>query len=578
MNAKRLILYVIMIFLGTQLYLAWKRMYSPQPVTSASTASSTASTPTSDFTPGARLKSASPTSPTAPTAGTTPSSTVVTHSSVPGLAVSGRIVRVKTDLLNVEIDLQGGKLVSATLSKFPASLKQKDQPIQILQPDLDNYYIAQSGLTATKSLSPVTYESSKSTYTLLPGSNDLVVTLTGKTKDGLDITKTFTFKRNHYVVQVNYHLVNKGKTSWEGNLYFQILRRNVPVKRSFHSRSYDGAAISSPEKRYKKLTYRDLDSTPVNRDVQGGWIAMQQQYFLSAWVPPSNQQMHYYSMVRSGAQSGGDYPLYILGYLTSPISLAPGQQFTQSSQFYVGPEEAKRLNAIAPGLDLTIDYGWLWPISKLIFYVMAFIHTVVNNWGWSIVLVTLLIKILFYPFSDKTYKSMARMRVLQPRLAALKERYKDDRKGLGQATMTLYKEEKVNPMGGCLPMLIQVPVFIALYYVLIESVELRQAPFILWVHDLSVKDPYFILPLLMGVSMFLQQRLSPPPPDPAQAKIMMFLPVIFTVFFLTFPAGLVLYWLTNNCISMLHQWFVNKTYDAKKATELLKQKARRRKA
>ncbi len=300
---------------------------------------------------------------------------------------------------------------------------------------------------------------------------------------------------------------------------------------------------------------------------------MQQQYFLSAWVPNQNTVNHYYSHVTVPKDSTGKNDIYTLGYVTPALSLAPGQSGSSQSTLYVGPEIASNLQPLAKGLDLTIDYGWLWWLSKILFWIMKHINSVVHNWGWTIVLTTALIKIVFYWFSDKSYRSMAKMRQVQPRMQALKERFGDDKQALTKATMELYKKEKINPMGGCLPMLIQIPVFFALYYVLIEAVQLRQAPFIFWIHDLSVKDPFYILPILMGASMFLQQRLSPPPPDPTQAKIFMFLPLIFTVFFLSFPAGLVLYWLTNNVLSIAQQYYVMKTFDPKKE----KQKRKKRK-
>jgi YidC/Oxa1 family membrane protein insertase len=294
-----------------------------------------------------------------------------------------------------------------------------------------------------------------------------------------------------------------------------------------------------------------MDEQNLNVSITGGWAAMLEHYFLSAWVPANTEMFNYYSHVTDG-------DMYTLGMLSAPLTLQPGATTIVGAKLYTGPEIMDRLKAVAPNLDLTIDYGFLWFISIAIFWLMKQIYQIVGNWGWSIVLVTVIIKLAFYHLSAKSYRSMAAMRKLQPRLQMLKERYGDDKQKLTQTTMELYKAEKINPLGGCLPVLVQIPVFIALYWVLIESVELRQAPFILWIHDLSAKDPYFILPIIMGITMFIQQHLNPPPADPVQAKMMKFLPIFFTFLFINFPAGLVLYWIVNNSISILQQWYITK--------------------
>jgi len=296
-----------------------------------------------------------------------------------------------------------------------------------------------------------------------------------------------------------------------------------------------------------------MDKANVSRAVKGGWLAFQQRYFLGAWVPNQHQAQHYYSRVN------GD--IYTLGFVGPQLKVASGDQLRTRTTLYAGPEMADRLAVVAPHLDLTVDYGWLWALSVSIFWIMKHIYNFFGNWGIAIILVTLLIKLIFYKLSEKSYRSMAKMRKLSPQLQTLKERYGDDRQRMSQATMELYRREKVNPLGGCLPMLIQIPFFFALYYVLIESVELRQAPFMLWIQDLSAKDPYYILPLLMGASMYFQQKLNPAPPDPIQARMMNLMPVMFTALFLTFPSGLVLYWLTNNCLSILQQWYIMRRVD-----------------
>jgi YidC/Oxa1 family membrane protein insertase len=323
-----------------------------------------------------------------------------------------------------------------------------------------------------------------------------------------------------------------------------------------------GAAVSSPAAHYQKLKFDSFTEEPLSQDAQGGWAAMIQQYFLSAWVPNATETYHYYT-------SANNDGVYTIGMISAALTIAPGQQATKTAQLYVGPAIASNLDQVSPYLGMTIDYGWLWFISQIIFWMMKHIFDIVGNWGWSIILVTLVIKAIFYPLSNKSFHSMAKMRILQPRIAQLKERLGDDRQAMSKAMMDLYREEKVNPLGGCLPMLVQIPVFIALYWVIIQSVELRQAPWLGWVTDLSVHDAYYILPVIMGLLMFLQQKLSPPPPDPTQAKVMMFMPVIFTVLFLNFPSGLVLYWVTNTLITVIHQYIITVKYEreekAKKA-------------
>jgi YidC/Oxa1 family membrane protein insertase len=313
--------------------------------------------------------------------------------------------------------------------------------------------------------------------------------------------------------------------------------------------TYFGAAISSQAKPFQKITFKEMKEKNLDLAITGGWASMIQHYFISAWIPSQTAPANYYSRVLPNG-------MYTIGVLGSTLTAPAGGKIATESKLYTGPAIADQMSAAAPNLNLTIDYGWFWFISIAIFWMMQKIYDVVGNWGWSIVLVTIVIKILFYKLSAKSYRSMAALKRLQPRMEALKERYADDKQKLTQATMDLYRQEKVNPMSGCLPILIQIPVFIALYWVLVESVQLRQAPFIFWIHDLTQHDPYYVLPLLMGISMFIQQRLNPPPPDPTQAKVMMLMPVIFTVMFANFPAGLMLYWFVNNTLSFMQQWYV----------------------
>ncbi|MDQ2994813.1 MAG: membrane protein insertase YidC, partial [Pseudomonadota bacterium] len=321
--------------------------------------------------------------------------------------------------------------------------------------------------------------------------------------------------------------------------------------------TYHGPAISSDKTPYEKITYKDMSKHNLSRTITGGWVSMQHQYFVSAWVPQAKEQNHYFSREQEN-------DIYTIGFVGPAIKVAPGANASTSALFYVGPELQGNLDKLAPNLGKTIDYGWLFFLSQPIYWLLALIHSYIGNWGWAIVLTTILIKLAFYKLAESSNRSMAKMRELQPRLTALKDRYPDDKQKQSQAMMEMYRTEKVNPLGGCLPMLVQMPFFIALYYVLIESVELRQAPWILWIQDLSVRDPLFILPGLMMIAMLLQTRLSPTPPDRSQAIMMHIMPIAFGAFFATFPAGLVLYWLVNTLFSITQQWFIMRKYTSKK--------------
>ncbi|AZV74808.1 membrane protein insertase YidC [Coxiella burnetii] len=565
MDIKRIILYVIVALLAIALFNAWQRDYPPTPKPTPTVEQPTANgdhptayTPPA-FTPGAAEK-------------TKKAGTIAFTSKVP----EARLITVRTDVLDVEIDTQGGNIVSAKLPKYPVSLEEKQTPVQILSGEPNELYIAQSGLTnGNGQPTMVQFESEKKQYVLENGQNQLIVQLTGRAPDGLLVTKTYTFHRDDYAIHLAYQVKNNTSKPWQGSLYTQITRSQPPTEHHhFYVRSYNGASMGSPQTPYEKLSYESLDKQNIDRTSQSGWIAMQQHYFLSAWVPGNPElTYHYYSHVIPASDEPN---VYVVGFVSPQMNVAAGSEAATHATLYVGPEIAKRLKGLAPGLERTIDYGWLWPISMLLFWILSAVHAVVKNWGWSIIITTILIKIVFYWFSAKSFRSMARMREMQPRIQALKERHGDDRQALSRATMELYRKEKINPLGGCLPMLIQVPVFIAFYYVIIESVQLRQAPFIFWIHDLSVKDPYYILPIIMGLSMLAQQWVSPTSPDPTQQKMMWILPVIFTVFFINFPAGLVLYWITNNVVQTLQQWYVNKTYESHKA-KLKARRARKRK-
>ncbi|AJC50154.1 membrane protein insertase YidC [Coxiella endosymbiont of Amblyomma americanum] len=488
------------------------------------------------------------------------------------------LVTIKTDVLKLVIDSQRGDIVSAKLIKYLGSAreKQKQKAIQILSSDIRCLYVAQSNLMDLKGKIPCHYTVKRNLYQLTNKQNRLVIRLTNRAFDGLYIIKTYTFYRNSYAAQIAYQIYNSSNKPWKGNIYTQISRREPKITHHhFYVRNYSGAAISSPQTLYEKVTYRMMDKKDYNCAIKGGWIAMQQRYFLSAWIPnDSGLAYRYYSHV---IPLVGTDNIYVIGFVSPQMCIASNKIVNSHITFYVGPEVVSRLKTLAPGLDRTVDYGWLWPISDLLFRIMNAIHVIVKNWGWTIVLTTTFIKIAFYWFSAKSFRSMIRIHEIRPRLQALKERYGNDRKSLSQATIELYRKEKINPLGGYLPMLIQIPVFIAFYYVIMESIELRQAPFIFWIHDLSIKDPYYILPVLMGLSMILQQRFSLVSPDPTPQKIIWIFPVVFTLFFINFPSGLVLYWLVNNCIQTLQQWFIYSTYLNQKNREKLKISCERKK-
>ena len=469
-----------------------------------------------------------------------------------------RKITVQTDVLIVTIDTLGGNIIETKLLNYKQNIDDDQNPIVLLNNTSGTRYVAQSGVAAVGQAQPseIQFSADKQNVTLQPSEDKLEVNLVSQDENGLQVIKTYRFKRDSYLIDLNYQLKNTAAKEWQGSIYNQLVRVEPPSETSwFHIGSYTGAAISDPEnKLYEKISFSDIAKRNLNRTIKGGWAAMQQHYFISAWVPNSNQTSRYYSHDNGRGE-------YTIGYIGPVLQIPTGQQVEQTSRFYVGPALPDKLEEIAPGLDLTVDYGILWFISIFLFWVMKYIHQVVGNWGWSIVIVTLFIKLAFYHLSAKSYRSMANMRRLTPKMQALRERYADDKAKLSQATMDLYRKEKVNPLGGCLPILVQIPVFIALYWVLLESVDLRHAPFILWINDLSSPDPYFILPVLMGLTMFVQQKLNPAPPDPMQAKIMMALPFVFTLLFLTFPAGLVLYWTVNNGLSILQQWYITRSVE-----------------
>ena len=467
---------------------------------------------------------------------------------------SGDLIRVVTDVLDVSIDPRGGEITQVLLPAYPASSEQKDVPFVLMERNQRRVYVAQSGLLGrdgTDSAGAPLFSAPQTQYEL--GDRDeLTVVLTTQTEKG-PIEKIYTFRRSDYLMDITYRINNQSDTAWQGVFYAQLKRDGSPDPSAgpdMGMQSYLGAALTTNENRYEKVAFSDLEEGDYKSQQQGGWAAILQHYFLSAWVP-SQDESHTYN---------GRYVKdhYIFGFYNKPFQVAAGATGETGASLYVGPKIQGHLAEVATNLELTVDYGWLWWIAQPLFVGLEFFHSLVGNWGVAIILLTICIKILFFYPSAMSYRSMANMRKVGPKMQELKDKYGDNREKLGQEMMKLYRDEKINPLGGCLPILIQMPVFIALYWVLMESVELRQAPFALWIEDMSVMDPYFILPLIMGASMFVQMKLNPAPPDPMQARVMQFMPIVFTIFFLWFPAGLVLYWVVNNLLSIAQQYVITK--------------------
>lgn len=470
-----------------------------------------------------------------------------------------QLISVVTDVLDIKIDSQNGDVVKADLLKFPSQLQSDSTPFQLFKLNLQQQYYAASHLVTMQDNHPenlqVNYSIDQTSYVMSTENDTLKVIFKGVANNGLNINKIFKFQKGSYVIDVSYAIENISPTSIETYLNQQMVWQNpvVPESSMFQIGSFTGGSYGQPGKhRYKKISFDDMKKQNLDLDAQGGWVAFQQHYFLTAWIP--NQK----GLNRLYTQATQDK--YTIGSVSEAYSIKPNQSLNLDSKLYVGPEDTSVLKQLAPGLDQTVDYGLLWFLSDALFSLMKNIEKIIGNWGWSIVMITILIKLLFYRLSASSYRSMANMRRLQPKLEQLKQRFGDDKAKFSHATMELYKSEKVNPLGGCLPIIIQIPVFIALYWVLVESVELRHAPFVLWIKDLSAADPYHILPLIMGLTMFIQQKLNPAPPDPAQAKVMMLMPVFFTFLFWGFPAGLVLYWIINNTLSILQQWWITRKY------------------
>jgi len=551
MDNTRLFLFAALVFVGMLLWQQWQLDYGPQQPVISSEAGNTP----------------------APTQAVDEASNIVDLPvQAEGLAIdtgdssessdatpSGRLISVETDVVRVVIDSKGGVIRSLKLKKYPVSLDLPDQGLELIHSDIDSTHVIQSGLRNRSNTAPThhsIYQAAKSQYSLKDGEDSLIVPLLWE-QDGINVVKTYEFRRGDYLIDVKHRVENKTAQDWQGSQYRQI-QRTRPLSKSRILITYTGAVYYNEEVKYEKVSFDDMEDSQLKVNSQGGWIAMLQHYFLSAWIPSQEGTNLAYSIANTKQQPA----TYTIGLRSENELVAPGNSAEFISQLFVGPKLVKRLEEITPGLELTVDYGVLTFLSKPLYWLLSFYQSYVGNWGLAIILLTMTIKAVFYKLSETSYRSMAKMRKVGPRLKTLKERYGSDRQKMNAAMMELYKTEKINPMGGCLPILVQIPVFIALYWALLETVDLRQAPFILWIEDLSVMDPYFVLPIIMGVSMLVQQKLNPTPPDPIQAKVMMALPFVFTFFFAFFPAGLVLYWVVNNILSITQQWFITKRIEA----------------
>ncbi|MBV4414323.1 membrane protein insertase YidC [Enterobacteriaceae bacterium YMB-R22] len=530
MDSQRNLLIIALLFVSFLIWQAWEQDKAPQPQAQQTTQ-------------------------------TTNSQGSAANQGVPASG-QGKLITVKTDVLELTINTRGGDVEQALLLTYPKTLGSTE-PFQLLETTPEFVYQAQSGLTGrdgpdnpANGPRPL-YDVDKDRFTLADGQDALVIPMTYTDAAGNTFTKTFTLKRGEYSVNVGYNVKNAGQKPLELNAFGQLKQTiNLPKHRdtgsnNFALHTFRGAAYSTTDEKYSKYKFDNIaDNDNLNVNSQNGWVAMLQQYFATAWIPHASGTNNFYT-----ANLGNG--IAAAGYKSAPTLVQPGQTGTLSSTLWVGPEIQDKMAAVAPHLDLTVDYGWLWFISQPLFKLLKWIHGFVGNWGFAIIIITFIVRGIMYPLTKAQYTSMAKMRMLQPKIQAMRERLGDDKQRISQEMMALYKSEKVNPLGGCFPLIIQMPIFLALYYMLMGSVELRHAPFALWIHDLSAQDPYYILPILMGVTMYFIQKMSPTTvTDPMQQKIMTFMPVIFTVFFLWFPSGLVLYYIVSNLVTILQQQLI----------------------
>ena len=540
MDTRRLILVLIFTFSSFMLWENWQKYNQPKPpATVAETATSGAAPQ-----PSTQLQASSK------------AAQVTPGNSAPAVASTVETFSIQTDLMKVTISSQGGDLVNLELNRFKEN-DNKDKVFALF--DSKHQYAAQSGLIGDglpthRSL----FKRVAGPDTLAEGSNELKVRLETVTENGLNIAKILTFKRNSYLIDVAWEITNSSDKALTPHAYFQLQRDSVaPQGESAMVSTFTGPAVYTEAEKYQKIDFGDVEKNKAKfaKTADNGWLALVQHYFVAAWVPQDKTAREYYMRKLDGSA------LFQAGVIVPFSEIAPGQQGKIAVSLFAGPQEQAALKAVAPGLDLVVDYGWLTMVAAPIFWALEAIYALVGNWGWAIVVLTILIKAVFFPLSAASYRSMAKMKVLTPRLMQLKERFGDDRQRLNQEMMKMYQTEKVNPLGGCLPILVQIPVFIALYWVLLGAVEMRDAPWIGWITDLATADPYYILPVIMILSMIIQTKLNPTPPDPIQAKVMMMMPFIFGIMFLWFPSGLVLYWVVNNVLSIAQQWYITKQLD-----------------
>ena len=538
MESQRTFLFIGLMLVSFLLFQEWNNDYNqPKVDPSATTQTQKAnSTESDDFIPSSSESGL-------------PASTTLAKRSV---------IEIKTDVFKVKIDTKGGDIVESDLLQYE-EVKGEETPFMLLGEFDGNQYFSQSGLIglngpdASANGRP-TYHSEQTSYTLT--GDELRVPLQFTDSNGVSFTKTYVFKKGQYDVGLEYTVNNTTSAPIQVQLYTQV-KRTVQEKGSLVDQNYLGAAYGTDEEPYEKYSFSDMADKNLNESTQGGYIAFIQHYFVSAWVPKQDQTNTLYSLITSSNAA-------IIGTKAQPVNVQAGTEQTITSIYYMGPKESDVLEALHPDLDLTVDYGWLWFISQPLFVLLKWLYSILGNWGLAIIAITIIVKSLMYPLTKAQYTSMAKMRALQPKMAALKEKYGDDRQKFGQATMEMYKKEKVNPMGGCFPILLQMPIFLALFYVFLESTELRHAEFMLWLTDLSAQDPYYVLPILFGASMFITQKLQPMTvTDPMQQKMMTFMPVIFSVFFLWFPSGLVLYWLVSNLISIAQMLYIYRGMEKK---------------
>ena len=550
MDTQRLILFFVFGFSLLMLWDAWDKEHRPKPAPQAQVSSATA-VPTPASKPG---------TPAAPAAQPAPDGSV---SGAAAPSVKGETIVVRTDLIVAEIDTLGATLKRVELLRHKEA---KDSAKNLVLLGSEHHYEAQSGLTGEGGPNHrMLWSVQPGTATLVDGQDAVEVRLTAQGKDGLSATKIYRFKRDSYVIDVALEIRNAGAAPVTPYAYFQLTHDGKSsadanaVASTFGAQSFNGYAIYTEEKKFEKVPLTDIDKgkTDFLKQSSDGWLAYVQHYFVSAWLPAAKVAREYAVEKRADG-------IYAARVLIAAGPIAPGANATVAVPLYAGPQEQNRLVAVAPGFDLVVDYGWLTIIAWPLFWLLEKFHGLSGNWGVAIILLTVMIKLVFFPLSAASYKSMAKMKLITPRMTKIREMHEHDRAKMNQAMMELYKTEKINPLGGCFPILVQIPVFIALYWVLLAAIELRHAPFVLWIQDLSALDPYYVLPILMTVTMVIQTRLNPVPPDPVQAQVMKYMPFIFSVFFFFFPAGLVLYWLVNNILSILQQWQIQRMFDRDK--------------